>query len=127
MFSSLSIALFFGHSCLVKNHSPSNAEEPEQEAEEARKGVWGNIKEVLKLVWKLLCRPTFLFIILTLSAEGLLIPMASFMPKYIENQYQFKTFEAGLSVSVLLIVPAIIGPISGILLQLLFDCISTIL
>ena len=123
MFSSLSIALFFGHSCLVKNHSPSNAEELEQEEEETLCGyVWRN--GVDRSMFR---SRVFVMLAFASATDGLLRPMASFLPKYIENQYQFKTFEAGLSVSVLLIVPAIIGPISGILLQLLFDCISTIL
>ena len=119
MFSSLSIALFFGHSCLVKNHSPSNAEEPEQEAEEARKGVWGNIKEVLTLVWKLLRRPAFMCIILTLAAEGLLTPLAQFTPKFIERQYQFQPFEAGLSFAALIILPGFFGPITGFLIKII--------
>jgi hypothetical protein len=119
LFWSLSIALFFGHSCLVKNHSPSNIEEPEPVAEEARKGVWGNIKEVLTLVWKLLRRPAFMCIILTLAAEGLLTPMAQFTPKFIERQYQFQPFEAGLSFAALIILPGFFGPITGFLIKII--------
>lgn len=106
----MTCVFFFGAPYLLK---PEPAEEPNPEDAVEIVPFSKKLKTVFAKVWKILSRPTFIFLVLALAFDGQTFSVNTFMPKYLENNFQYTTMGAGLSFAPTVLIPTLVGPLVG--------------
>jgi hypothetical protein len=103
---------FFGHSWL-KTAPPSPHPEEQKQDHAPEVAVLGTFKQLLSTIWTIISRPTFAFIIVTICLDNLSSGIGGFLPKYLEDQFQFTPTNSAYVMAGLVFVPGLVGPAIG--------------
>ena len=110
----LAAILFFGHSRWLGEQEPEPEQGLTEPANVAEHSVTEHIKKLPAAVKKLLTNVTYVLIILFLAFDGAIISsLATFLPKYSENQYQITPSTSAMVVGAVSVVTVIIGALLG--------------
>jgi hypothetical protein len=100
---------FFAHYWLKT--APHPEEQKQDHAPEV--AVLGTFKQLLSTIWTIISRPTFAFIIVTICLDNLSSGIGGFLPKYLEDQFQFTPTNSAYVMAGLVFVPGLVGPAIG--------------